>query len=341
MKEHLKWIDISKGVCLFFVLISHRCGIPFVGRLVGAFYMPLFFIASGYTSKPIGGDRCALAKKSKIIYKYFFYNAILIICWIVFSTCSEGKVSNLWLKIGSIFYSRSYIYPTDYAGQLSLLDMHEVCNGPLWFLTAYFCSWVLYYFSEYIREKLNVDKKLILTLLGFIAVVLDAVPILLPWSIDIAPVGAIFIYAGGFLKEKESDKIKSLYYMIGIIIFVVIAELNGITNFATRLYGNYRFISVVLFITTGILGTSLMFKACQLLERFKAFNIFAVAGRNTLPILAFHLLAFKCIDSVWNFPSGQGLRTYVYGLAESIIVFLLIILCCVGLNSIKELSSRK
>lgn len=53
--NRIDWIDSAKGICILLVLLSHWCGIPLIGRLVGAFYMPLFYIVSGYTQRGVGG----------------------------------------------------------------------------------------------------------------------------------------------------------------------------------------------------------------------------------------------------------------------------------------------
>lgn len=50
MSQRIKSVDIAKGMGIIFLLIVHSIGIPVFGRLVGAFYMPLFYYLSGYTS---------------------------------------------------------------------------------------------------------------------------------------------------------------------------------------------------------------------------------------------------------------------------------------------------
>ena len=80
--NRLDWIDSAKGICIVFVLLSHRCGIPIVGRLVGALYMPLFYIVSGYTQRGVGGEYYR-NKIAITIRKYFVYSFILLAVWLI------------------------------------------------------------------------------------------------------------------------------------------------------------------------------------------------------------------------------------------------------------------
>lgn len=52
MKERIHWIDWSKCILIYLVVVAHYGQIsPFVDNLICAFHMPAFFMISGYLHK--------------------------------------------------------------------------------------------------------------------------------------------------------------------------------------------------------------------------------------------------------------------------------------------------
>lgn len=46
----LKWLDIAKGIAIILMVIGHTSIPEIFSRFIFAFHMPLFFIASGWTT---------------------------------------------------------------------------------------------------------------------------------------------------------------------------------------------------------------------------------------------------------------------------------------------------
>ena len=47
--KHWKYLDVARGIGLLLVIISHSCGLsPYLIN----YYIPLFFVVSGYLYKP-------------------------------------------------------------------------------------------------------------------------------------------------------------------------------------------------------------------------------------------------------------------------------------------------
>ena len=51
--ERLEYVDILKGIGILLVIFSHSGAEGGAMMYVGGVFIPLFFIASGYTSKPL------------------------------------------------------------------------------------------------------------------------------------------------------------------------------------------------------------------------------------------------------------------------------------------------
>lgn len=74
MKRY-KYLDVARGIGLMLVVISHSCGLN--SYLIN-FYIPLFFVLSGYTYKSGRSYGENVIKKAKrLLVPYFGYSAVL------------------------------------------------------------------------------------------------------------------------------------------------------------------------------------------------------------------------------------------------------------------------
>ena len=100
------WLDIAKAFGIFLVVINHLdIHIPLVTFFGGMFYMPVFFVAAGYTYRNKGENirEFALNKAKRLLVPYFVCNILLVAFYIV----RTGNLSKP--AILGIFYSRSML----------------------------------------------------------------------------------------------------------------------------------------------------------------------------------------------------------------------------------------
>lgn len=110
--ERIKWIDQSKGMAIFLVVVGHvianghSSGIvdknglwPVINRLIYSFHMPLFFLISGYLAMPkflisngLGGVIKSLYKLLYLLIPYIVFSSIYLFMKIAFA--GSGAVSN-------------------------------------------------------------------------------------------------------------------------------------------------------------------------------------------------------------------------------------------------------
>ena len=155
-KERLGWLDFGKVLGILVVLLVHAEGSPgpvtFYG---GMFYMPVFFVAAGYTFRHKEGEtfRAYLKKKAKrLLLPYAGTSAFLWLFFWVKDSLLAGTPGDLkLLSVLGIFYSRNQMHTMAYAGENPVLL--NLLNAPLWFLTALFLTSAWYGFADRSRWK--------------------------------------------------------------------------------------------------------------------------------------------------------------------------------------------
>ncbi len=84
--KHFRYLDIARGIGLLLVIISHSCGLsPYLIN----YYIPLFFVVSGYLYKEGRSYGENIRHKAKrLLIPYFGYSAVLLAV-----LCGDGAES--------------------------------------------------------------------------------------------------------------------------------------------------------------------------------------------------------------------------------------------------------
>ncbi|MCH5279864.1 MAG: acyltransferase family protein [Lachnospiraceae bacterium] len=138
------WIDAAKGIAILIVVLNHSgLHIPGVNFWGGIFYVPIFFLLSGYTYHPTEESFKSFAKKKahRLLTPYFVTNLILFIIFFVKNLISGSDGDDLYgisnsNLFGGIFYICILILLlgyTYYPTQESLAK-----KKARWFLHAFF-----------------------------------------------------------------------------------------------------------------------------------------------------------------------------------------------------------
>jgi len=300
--DRLLWLDFGRALGILMVLLVHAgCSLGLVSFYGGMFYMPVFFLAAGYTYRlRLGESYGAFLKKKagRLLKPYFGVSLFLwLFFWVKDALLSGNPLSfDLWSLLG-ILYSRSYLWPPDPVDPGMTLSLMSILNSPLWFLTALFLSYAWYGWVSRSRRK-----RLLLLAGLFTSVALHyASGRLLPWSLDAAPYFACFMAAGEWLRERKAvEWLKNHWYGAVLLLagFLLGGWVNssgqaGNVNLSCGQYGR----SMLLYLFVGSAGSALVFLAGSLLEHVsqKAAGLFAWIGQRTLPILCFHMFVFMFI----------------------------------------------
>lgn len=291
-KNRENWLDIAKFFGILLVVLNHmNISIPLMTFFGGMFYMPVFFVASGYTYRNKGESfkDFALGKAKRLLVPYAVCNVFLF----VFFTILNGKFSKPSLL--GLFYSRSMMMKATSEWNMALMSN---LNAPTWFLTCLFLCLCSYYLID---VKFTDTKKRRIAVLAAMAVgvVLRKIsPVLLPWSIENALFFTGMIEAGRFLKEEGIAWLRKneWIYVNFLIVFVALSYIQGSVNVSISEYGR----SMALYFFTGTLGSVLCMKAAELTEKYLKVlaKPLAFVGRHTLPILCWHLFVIEIIEKV-------------------------------------------
>jgi len=306
LKEYLKkenkrlaWLDFGKSIGIIVVLTVHAgCSLGPVTFYGGMFYMPIFFVAAGYTyhCRKEEPYRSFLKKKAKRLLLPYFGTSIFL--WLFFwikDSVLSGNITDFKLdSIFGVFYSRNQMFLASYKGEnpgiLTLL------NAPLWFLTAIF---LVYAYYEILNRSKQKEKWL---MIGFVCSMIwhYNTKLLLPWSIEAVPYFSCFFAAGEWMREKQIVNVlkekKNLWIVIALlIVFLALPRWNGSVNLSIGEYGR----SMLVYLLIGILGSLLTFLVGAYLEQIcePLVHALTLVGQETLIILCFHMFLYMFMET--------------------------------------------
>ena len=197
--------------------------------------------------------------------------------------------------ITGIIYSRYRFFAQPTEDAVTLFPPGAM---PMWFLTCMALSYIA--FIPLVKSKGKTLLSLILLYL-VISSVFSFCPVLLPWSLDTAFLGALMLYTGYRLKGIKPNKLQSLAaLLICGIIYIFLVDFNGFINMSIRRYGEWPVISVILFLIIGLLGTICYSCFFILTENSILCRFFAYFGRLSLTIMCSHMLCVALYNWIYS-----------------------------------------
>ncbi len=342
-----KYLDVAKGITLLFVLMAHGCGFPFgLGSYCTAYFMALFFLISGYNQKNVELNRTCIDRRiKKIVFPYFTYNLLIYFIYAVWEGFED--IQDAWLAVKGIFYSSYCLYyPINTENNVFFYCIE---NNATWFLTAFFCSNIVFLF--YMKYCKRVSCKIITILLFLVLTqILYYCPIFLPWNIDKAFIGAAFMIAGHEMKEKNIINIRNrwhkiLWTILSVILYIFLVNINPGINLATREYGRFGGISAWIYFVIGVVGSLLCIWGSEIISRIPLLGrMLAELGREALAVMAMHLILYRIFDKMFlsKFFFEYG-SIYYWGIAVLRILSVCMVIIGVvhGVQSIRKGRTKK
>ena len=289
-REH--WLDIAKFFCIVLVVLNHmNISIPLVSFFGGMLYMPLFFVAAGYTYKNKGKSIKDFVKEKakRLLVPYAVCNLFLF----AFFTIMNRKLSRPGIL--GLFYSRSQLMRN---GTMWNMNLSQYLNAPTWFLTCIFLCYCLYYVIDTKFTDVSKRRKVIAAAMALGVLIRTVSPVLMPWSIENALFFLGYLEVGRVLKEGGLTWLRKNQWIYAnlLIGYVALCYIQGLANVSISEYGR----SMILYFFTGSVGSILCMKAGELTEKYlKIFaKPMAFVGRHTLPILCWHLFVIEIIKKI-------------------------------------------
>lgn len=302
--DRLLWLDIGKAAGILVVLAVHAgCDLGMLTFYGGMFYMPIFFVAAGYTYRRRERESYGafLKKKARrLLVPYALTNVFLwLFFWLKDSVLAGNPGDLKPVSLFGILYSRNQMVTVsllnlEHEGSVAPQVLMDLLNSPTWFLTAMFLTYAFY-------EGISRTKgKYLWLVLGLVASVAwhHIGPLLLPWSLDAVPYFACFFAAGEFIREKKILSAWRICALPSFLLFAILAYLNGSVNLSIGDYGR----DMLVYLLVGSLGSILVFWLGMGLERLclPAARLAAVIGQQTLVILCLHMFLYMFLQTLGN-----------------------------------------
>lgn len=305
VSKRIDFIDIAKGIGILIVICSHSNNHELM-RFANAFFMPLFFILSGYTyiyNDKINLFQSITKKARRLLIPYLFSNIVLLSFLTLLGESS-------YINIIGIIYSRFFIF------QQGKALLHWWCS-PTWFLTALFMAYVIVFLTKG-KKKIEIICIPIFILITF---VLNHLPILLPWSLDTAFLFASYILTGVLIKRYHIVYNIGKYLLPIFISYIVIIYYNGHINYSIRVLGY----NIVLTFIAGLLGSLLVIWFSKIIESTKLSMPLVALGKNSLLIFCFHIPIITTFNAIIEQSLFAGNKPLIYFIAICSVVLTAII----------------
>lgn len=315
--DRIKYLDIAKGVLIILLVFAHFRSavnrIPYDSQyfemvygwnnIFTCFYMPAFFIISGYCSnfrKPFGKFLLSLVKS-------------LLIPLIAFTLIDQALIS--------------FLNKTNYFEQLW---QHLENGGGLWFLQAMIIAKLILYGIRRINNTFFWDVLICLILLCM-GVALNQFKIgPNPFFYKHALIASFWIAVGQWLKEKPAIYEKAINKSIYVYPIVAVASFFKCTSFTASI--SISLLTIPLHIIYAFVGTMFVLKICSMIKESKGLEYW---GKNSITVYALHFTPLLFMTQfLWEYLHPDSLwMFFVYFIAlytiEYTICWLLMKLFCV------------
>lgn len=290
MKKRIGYIDVAKGIGILLVVLSHAY-FP-LRNFSFMFFMQFFFFISGvlYSDKDTQHPFKYIKKKLKTLYVPFVIYNLLIMA-----------LHNIFLKLN--FYTNNprfkgtiinkYTFNDFFISIIEILtfDNTEQLARPLWFIVALFSTSIIFSLLKYFIDKLN-RRKFILSTTIFILFLIGYFTHL-PRFLSSALVGLLFYYLGYIYKNYQNrialKLVPALFCVCIVFLFSKFTYVNMMPNIYTS--------PLTMFISS-ILGVYMTIYFSKAVSSVKVGIALEYCGRNSLIILATHLIFFKLVNII-------------------------------------------
>lgn len=276
VRKRIEWIDISKGIGVFLLVLGHMPTLPYaIQNWIYSFHMPLFFAVSGFTYKNKGSFRIEVKKSfQSLMIPYFIYSVVFFMSDVLLFGTGHTIVKDDLTNIIS--------------GQGSF--------GVIWFLLSMFWVRVIYSFIEKVdSERIKTLIVFILALFGYIISVFTALDL---YKIITSMVAVSFFYSGTLLRKY--NVIQSLYekkygimYIVGLFIISIILSYLNLKIYGLRIeLSGARYNFLPLTYICAICGVMAIMVSSCFVSNFKIFVVSIVKHIGRYSLWYFALTAY-------------------------------------------------
>lgn len=254
-KNHIYYLDVAKIIVVFLVVFCHSYGHKTdFSTYIYSFHMPFFFVVGGIFHKY--NNNVQLKKYFKhLIVPAFFYVFLAVLVKFVLNIIG-GTDWYLSLKIDI------------YSIIASTWKSKGLPNVECWFLFAYFWSKVLF---DIIKKINNWYLSLFIIGTSIIIIYYLRLPLFIGQGIMGLPFYLFGYYMSSYYKEHLNHSFKMIIIPL-LILWLFLVKINGrVSMYGINFGGFYDGLNVIVFYTTALLGTHIIFILSSLYNKYHIF----------------------------------------------------------------------
>ena len=318
-KERIVWLDYLRLFAIYFVVVSHTPVSAEFNLPLTYIRMPFFFLCSGlmFNVQREGTFGEFLKKKARsLLIPFAAFHIISYPFWLIFDRNFGADVADA--------------YPWYEPLPDILLGRFAIDDAPLWFLTALFCTEIIYFFiAKYLNNKQILILLPVLVVIGYLSQAYISVK--LPFMLQTVAVSIIFYALGNIFQEQifALGRKNFIWHCLSLILFGSILYFSSIYNGKIAMhinqYGNFWFFLPISFIA---LLASQSF-AVILEHIFSRRNWIEYISRNLIIIVGLHIMVGKLLKFItlyiFNIPLSVYQDTIIPNLIFSLVSILLLV----------------
>lgn len=282
--KDVAWVDWLKAISIFLVVWGHMNGLnPVIKGFIYSVHLPAFLVVTGFLSA--GGavsSRFAPYLKTQIVYYvklYALFSLLAILMWFLIEGRGQATSEVLRPLLGAVLGL--------HGPNLELV--HN--NDPLWYFPFLVTSLLWAFFLL----RLGWIFGGVLGLVSFSPYIFN-ITLPLPWSLDLAPIGAFFILLGVWLRrlQTENAEVESapvVFLVLALVGWVALVLWNGGANMNGRVWGR----SFLFFLMAAVFG---VWVGVKVFKNVVVPDFVRGIARHTLVIFCMHIYFTKAIGKL-------------------------------------------
>ena len=296
-KQREDWIDYLRGIGIVLMVIGHVGYASILRPLlkwIFGFHMPLFFVLSGFLFNrqkwaDRGFGKFAAARFRNYIIPYFLWCAICFVIHLPLFYIDFRHSNILLTAIKNLGWIATSI-------RVDGVFLPLNCTA-LWFLTCIFLSQLVFYLLVNCKPMWQCLLVVFLIAINYVLNYFKA-PVL-PWHLDVALIGSVFMLIGYYIKEMQLlDKIRTIMLPVLMIITAsVIIMWNENIDMYTRKYGK----DLLIFLIQAAWMCCALMWICRSMHTLYLKNLFCTFGRYSIIVMALNFATNSYARRVYGF----------------------------------------
>lgn len=275
MKDRISYIDVSKTICIFLMVVGHWTSNSFLLGYIYSFHMPALFVISGMLYK----QRPFLKTILSFGIPVAFYSILNLIFLVLMGRVDFSHVFTKEMALRFFHY------------RYGLGDGLFMGDWFIWALLAIRMFMGDIYIFNGCRRHYVLLSFIVVVYMSFEALFFSIDTIFRGWYIGRAIPSLPFFCFGLFLKEKGwAPKIITKHILLILAFFVILLPLaNGYCSINENVFGRLY----VFFVLNAVLATLLLFYTAS---KFPSSKVITTFSKGTLLILGLHIPIMQVLD---------------------------------------------